>query len=321
MIIKSMSRKEPSFGQLMDYIDRDGGEELYRIRYNLAGRDRSRVRSEFEANASRLRERKNGVFMYHEIISLTRAKGLSLAEQKERLHHIAQQYVAARAPRNLCYGGLHADKGHSIHYHLMISSNRAGEEKRHRLSKEQFRDIQISLERHVLSNLPELEQKLAIEQSAESRISKKESELKRRTGQTPEREEVARRVQTACDQARDKDSLFAALGQHALDLYVRGSLLGVVDRQTGKRHRVRTLSAELVTRLETMLHAKGEAERIEPQVDRPPPRGPAVEKEKKRVEPTETKKPEVDIQRQWREEAERRRSREKSRDRDDKQER
>ncbi len=57
MIIKSMSRKEATFGQLMEYIDRDGGGERFRIRHNLLGRDRERIREEFETNAEHMRKR------------------------------------------------------------------------------------------------------------------------------------------------------------------------------------------------------------------------------------------------------------------------
>jgi hypothetical protein len=82
MIVKSMSRKTPSFGQLIGYIDRDEGQEAYRIRHNLLGRGQGRVRSEFERNSDLLAKRKNGVYLYHEIISITRARGLSAKEQK-----------------------------------------------------------------------------------------------------------------------------------------------------------------------------------------------------------------------------------------------
>lgn len=245
MIIKSMSRKEASFGQLMDYIDRDGGDEHTRIRYNLLSRDRDRMRAEFEQNAEHMAKRKNGVFMYHEIISITRARGIDLEAQKQRLYEIAQEYVAARAPRNLCYGGLHDDKDHSLHFHLMISANRAGEPKRHRLSKEQFRTIQISLERYVLEKYPELEQKVAIEKTAETRIPKKETELKRRGGKVTQREEVSSRIKEALEGSRDREGLLRELEAVGLEFYVRGQNIGVIDRETGKRHRVKTLDAQL----------------------------------------------------------------------------
>lgn len=122
MIVKSMSRKVPSFGQLIGYIDRDEGQEGYRIRHNVWGRNPDLIRAEFEQNGELLAKRKNGVYLYHEIISITRAKGLSPDEQMARLHDIAENYIAARCPDNLVFGGLHQDKDHSYHYHLMISA-------------------------------------------------------------------------------------------------------------------------------------------------------------------------------------------------------
>lgn len=350
MIIKSMSRKEASFGQLMDYIDRDGGEERSRIRHNLISRDRERIRAEFEQNAEHMQSRKNGVFMYHEIISITRARGIDLEAQKQRLYEIAQEYVAARAPRNLCYGGLHDDKDHSLHYHLMISANRAGEAKRHRLSKEQFRTIQISLERYVLETYPELEQKVAIDKTAEARITRKEAELKRRTGEVPERVNVAARVREAASNSRDRESLLRELEASGLELYIRGQNIGIIDRESGKRHRVKTLSPELPALLYSKMIAvapsarpqaeemqqgsrkkesepsrKPEQERSEPKPKREEApqakRGPASEKEKEpqakaRPEAKAERPSESETQKRWREDAERQRAREKQQDRE-----
>jgi len=253
MIVKSMSRKVPSFGQLIGYIDRDEGQEPYRIRHNLMGRDPAHIRMEFERNGDLLQRRKNGVYLYHEIISITRAKGLSFEEQKSRLFDIAQSYIAARCPDNLVFGGLHQDKEHSFHYHLMISANRAGETGRLRLTKKQFREIQVGLENHVLEQFPELEQKVAIGKRSEKKLSRSEAELERRTGKRPKREEVLERVRDAFASSKDRDSLLDALGRNDLELYVRGKNLGVIDHESGKRHRLKTLDAELADQFEGRL--------------------------------------------------------------------
>lgn len=253
MIIKSMSRKVPSFGQLIEYIDRDEGQEQWRIRHNVMARDPARIRAEFERNGDLLQRRKNGVYLYHEIISITRAEGLSPEVQKQRLRDIAEHYIAARCPDNMVFGGLHQDKDHSFHYHLMISANRAGESKRLRLSKGQFREIQVQLERHVLREMPELEQKVAIDKRAEQRKSRGEAELERRTGETPQKDQVRARVLEALANARDRDSLMDALGRNDLELYVRGKTLGVTDHETGKNHRLKTLDLELADRVEAMM--------------------------------------------------------------------
>ena len=268
MIVKSMSRKVPSFGQLIGYIDRDEGQEDYRIRHNVFGRDPERIRAEFEQNGALLAKRKNGVYLYHEIISITRAKGLSPQEQKARLRDIAENYIAARCPDNLVFGGLHQDKEHSYHYHLMISANRAGESGRLRLSKAQFRDVQVGLERHVLETYPELEQKVAIDKRSERGRKKGEAELERRTGSRPKREEVLERLLAAYEASRDRQSLLDALGREGLELYVRGKTLGVVDLESGKNHRLKTLDLETADRVAIRMEG-GEVttQTLEPEVE------------------------------------------------------
>lgn len=280
MIIKSMSRKVPSFGQLIGYIDRDEGQEEWRIRHNVWGRDPELIRGEFERNGELLQKRKNGVYLYHEIISITRAKGLSPEEQKQRLRDIAENYIAARCPDNLVFGNLHQDKDHSYHYHLMVSANRAGETGRLRLTKAQFREVQVGLERHVLEKYPELEQKVAIDKRSERGRKKGEAELERRTGKRPKREEVLERVMSAYDGSQDRQSLLDALGREGLELYVRGKTLGVVDLESGKNHRLKTLDLEMADRIAIRMEGGEIADEVKPLE---PEQGPAEAK----VEPQE----------------------------------
>jgi hypothetical protein len=271
MIVKSMSRKVASFGQLIGYIDRDAGQEAHRIRRNVWGRDPEHIRAEFERNGNLLSRRKNGVYLYHEIISITRAKGLTPEQQKDRLQSIAETYIAARCPDNMVFGGLHQDKDHSYHYHLMISANRAGEPGRLRLSKAQFREVQVGLERHVLETYPELEQKVAIEKRAEHSKSRGEAELERRTGEVPKKDQLRARLGAALESAQDRDSLMQALGRENFELYVRGKTLGVTDHETGQNHRLKTLGLELVDRVEGLMMEGVQA---------PEPEASAGEKEK-----------------------------------------
>ena len=270
MIVKSMSRKVPSFGQLIGYIDRDEGQEEWRIRHNVWGRDPELIRGEFERNGELLQKRKNGVYLYHEIISITRAKGLSPEEQKQRLRDIAENYISARCPDNLVFGNLHQDKDHSYHYHLMISANRAGETGRLRLTKAQFREVQVGLERHVLEKYPELEQKVAIDKRSDRSRKKGEAELERRTGKRPKREEVLERVTAAYEGSQDRQSLLDALGCEGLELYVRGKNLGVVDLESGKNHRLKTLDLETADRVAIRMEGgelTDEVKQDEPEVE------------------------------------------------------
>jgi len=284
MIIKSMSRKAPSFGQLLAYIDREAGQEAFTLRQNLYGRDHASIRAEFEENARLLQKRKNGVYLFHEILSLTRAKALSSEEQKARLYEITQEYIKARCPGNLVYGGLHQDKDHSFHMHLMISANRTGEEKRQRLTKQQFREIQVQLEAHVLRTYPELEQKLAIGKRSEKGRSQAGEELERRTGRRPQKEEILDRLRRAHEASTDRDSLISSLREAGFDLYTRGKTIGVVDLGAGKRHRLKTLDPQIASEIEQRLSqqqidTKHEEERSSKQED-------TMEREREGREPT-----------------------------------
>jgi hypothetical protein len=251
-----MSRKVPSFGQLLGYIDREAGGEAYTLRHNLRGRDHQSIEQEFSRNAELLQQRRGGTYLYHEIISISRAQGLAVELQKARLLEIVQEYVAARCPENLVYGGLHQDKDHSFHFHLMISANRANDPKRLRLDKHQFRDIQVRLEAHVLQTFPELEQKLAIGKRSDRKLKQAEVELERRTGERPQRDPVLSRIREALQASLDHDSLRSALGRENLELYIRGKNLGVIDLETGKKHRLNTLDPELMPAFEARLLAR-----------------------------------------------------------------
>lgn len=242
MIIKSMSRKEPSFGQLLQYVSRDASDRRYELRHNLLGTDIGTLTAEYQDNARLLPERKNGVVMYHEIISITRARKLGLDAQKEVLRSIALDYLRQRAPESLAYGVLHEDKADQLHYHLVISANGLGRKSRHRLDRKKFRQIQVGLEARVLALHPELEQVLSIGKKAKPRqLSQPGVELQRRTGNTPQKQALATCVAAIFAAAQDKQDLFNRLTDARLELYRRGNTIGIRDLDKGRNHRLATL--------------------------------------------------------------------------------
>ena len=209
MIIKSMSRKHPTFAQLIDYIE--GETKLqsreYSIYHNTYSRKTDQLKKEFEENARHLKQRKNGVYLYHEVVSITRSQHIAENEQKSILKCIVESYIQARGKNNLSYAVLHEDT-ENLHFHIVMSSNEAGSNTRKRLSKEQFADIQTQLEAWVLREYPALEQKAVFhknqtqEERAEreakrdqkSQLSNKGEELKRRGGKASIRDDVQERL-------------------------------------------------------------------------------------------------------------------------------
>ena len=127
MIIKSMSRKQANFGQLVDYFEDGRQDEKYNIYHNIYSTNAENIKSEFTKNATFLSQRKNGVYMYHEVLSITKTANLTREQQKEILKDIGLEYIQNRANHNLVFAVLHDDKADNLHYHFMISSNENGE--------------------------------------------------------------------------------------------------------------------------------------------------------------------------------------------------
>ncbi|MCU7882546.1 MAG: relaxase/mobilization nuclease domain-containing protein [Candidatus Thiodiazotropha sp. (ex Lucinoma aequizonata)] len=242
MIIKSMSRKEPSFGQLVGYMsDIDKSDEQYNVYQNLYSRKQDDIEQEFLRNAAYVAKRKNGNYLYHEILSITKAQKLDDKQQKEILRDIAYEYAKRRASQNLVFGTLHDDHDSHLHYHLLISANASGESKKTRLAKAEFDKIKKELESRVLEHHPELEQDVVINKEAGEKLSNKGAEQKRRTGKTPERDQLKTKLQNLFSQCDTKEDFFAALNQAGLEFYVRGKNMGVKDLATERNHRLKTL--------------------------------------------------------------------------------
>lgn len=245
MIIKSMSRKEPSYGKLIAYLSRDASDTRYELRHNVLSATLAALTAEFEANGQHLPQRKNGVAMYHEIISITRPKALRADDQKAILRDIALDYIRERAPHCLAFGCLHDDHADHLHYHFIVSANRVGETRRHRLTKQQFRAIQVGLEARVRARYPELEQGIAIgKRASKKNMSQAGIELQRRTGNTPKRNSVKARLSDIFAASQSKADLHKRLAHARLELYSRGKILGVRDLDSGRKHRITTLGLE-----------------------------------------------------------------------------
>lgn len=243
MIIKSMARKSPSFRQLAKYMDKGKkNHKSFEVFYNnLYSRENEGISEEFKNNADNLKYRKNGNYLYHEVISITRSPEMDFEKQKEILYSLVNDYVSLRAKRNLVYGIMHTDKKNDLHYHLMISSNELGSEKRHRLNKSTFANIQKSIEKNVLNNFPELGQKIIYNQNKAEKTKKGEYELKKRTGKESQRDIVKRELTEIFKTSKGKADFFNKLSASGYEVYIKGNTIGVKWEKTGRNYRLKTL--------------------------------------------------------------------------------
>ena len=245
MIIKSLSRKSPTFGQLAAYMSSEKSDERFDLYRNCFSRSHADIATEFYENSQGLAKRKNGNYLYHEIISISVEDGTDLSHHKECLQKIVDTYVEARCPRNMVYGCLHEDHKHNLHYHLMISANERGERGRTRLSRAQFDTIKRKLEEHVLTQYPELKQKELIGANKQGdKMSRKAGEVQRRLGTLPKRDEVKLTITEAMNQTSSMNNFHFFLEERGYRFYVRGKNYGVeVSHEDGssKKYRFSTL--------------------------------------------------------------------------------
>lgn len=249
MIVKSLSRKVASFGQLIGYMGRDlrTGEGRAVLFHNLlahAGSPEFDIQDEFERNAALLPQRANGNALYHEVISFSQGHALDSRTLEQKLGDIAHAYVASRAPKQLAYAVAHLDTEYA-HVHLLISANAVNTRKRERVTKHDFARIQRELESYVLAHHPELVQARVYtrdRQAEQVKTTAKEQGLLTRTGKPSRKQAVHDQVKHCLALAKSREDLERHLAAQGLELYARGSTVGVKELAgVGTKHRLSTL--------------------------------------------------------------------------------
>lgn len=273
MIIKSMARKDPSFGQLMAYFDKAANQNRTQIFTNnlyCNNKDQASVEDQFIDNFRYLPKRKNGNALYHEVIVLEPQPRLSPSDQQSALIALAQKYLEQRASGHLAYGRVHFDRDHP-HIHLMISSNAVRSTQRKRLGKNDFNQIQKNLEAHAIEKFPQLEMTPIYNSQKSDHLKQSTREVaneKRQNKRSLKRIHAAR-FRELLSQSRSAAEFDQCLNSEGFRLYQRGNITGIEPIGEGRRYRLRTLG------LETSFKALGQEKQIQtshkpPQKDEDP---------------------------------------------------
>lgn len=236
-----MSRKSKSFSQLYDYLTRDKSSHTFSRNTYSNSNNKKEFVNEFYENSRHLREARGKVFMYHEVLSLEQNE-LSLERQKEILLDMAEKYLMQRAEHHLSFGVVHEDKNH-LHLHLMISANEIEGEKRVRLSKQEFSQIQQRLENYKNQKYKELE-KSSLYQEEKKDLSKEkqnEQELKNR-GARSIKDEIKENLRDTFSKATSSTYIENHLKSLGYEIYTRGNTQGVSYKN--KNYRFKTLGLE-----------------------------------------------------------------------------
>lgn len=241
-----MSRKTPSFSQLLNYLNKGRKEnDEFFFKHNVYSNDSQKIINEFHENYRNLKKQKNSNSLYHEIISLKHQKNLSVEQQRIILQDLAQEYVKIRATNNLVYAVIH-EQHNQIHCHLMISSNEVENHRNKRLSQRQFEDIKEGLENYGCAKYPLLErlEKKKTKSRTKSKTIDREVHLKKRTGKQTKREQFKDRLHKIFTLVKSQDEFINLLKSENIEIYQRGNSFGFLDLSINRKYRLKTLELE-----------------------------------------------------------------------------
>ena len=246
MIIKSMSRKTPSFSQLLNYLNKGRKEnDEFFFKYNIYSNTPNGIINEYYENYRNLKKKKNSNSLYHEIISLKYQKALSIEQQRIILQDLAQEYAEVRANNNLVYAVIH-EQHNQIHCHFMISSNEFENHRNKRLSQKQFDEIKKRLREYAYEKYPLLErlEEKKTKARTKAKTIDREVHLKKRTGMQTQREELKDRLHKIFTQVNNPNEFLSSLQAENIQVYQRGNTFGFVDLSNNRKYRLKTLELE-----------------------------------------------------------------------------
>lgn len=223
-------------------MDPQTGTVFARNLYHF-GHDAQVVAGQFLDNYRYLPKRANGNALYHEVIILEEQDHLTSGQIDTALFELAERYCELRAPHQLAWGCVHRDTDFP-HIHLMISANAVRSDRRVRMDRKYFAKVQSDLEGWRDANFPELNRHAVYRQDAlkeTPKVVSREGEMVRREQKPSAKQAAFEVLQPAFEQATSKESLVGLINAQGFDLYQRGKSWGVVHRDTGRRHRLKTL--------------------------------------------------------------------------------
>ena len=158
MIVKTLRWKTRGFNRLVEYIGKEArpDRESFRLLHNLRpSRNLTGIVRQLGEQDSFRIPRKNGVVMYHEILSFAEGQEVPL----NIVEDLTRKYLELRAPNALAYAEPHFDKGH-LHVHIAISGTEFESAKTLRLDNKRFMQVRRQIEEYQREHYPELDRSL-----------------------------------------------------------------------------------------------------------------------------------------------------------------
>ncbi|MFN8250267.1 MAG: hypothetical protein U0V75_00190 [Ferruginibacter sp.] len=249
MILKSLSRKSDSTGQLVRYITRyilkeqkDGkssstekleqANKPFLIRHNL--RTRTSIEGfirEFQENEKYRRvKRRDSVRLYHTIISLSNLDKEFVTEVM--LKDIGKEFIRLRGKDSLYLGTMHQEGVDHLHIHFVISGTKTNGLSS-RITKEKFASIKRHLQQYQQEMYPELINS-SPEHGKKKRLAKEHLiDCIKKYRQT-NKKELLNKLETIYSQSPTKEAFIQQIKDAGYEVYMRGGRLQGVQIENKK---------------------------------------------------------------------------------------
>ncbi len=225
MFVKVLSRKNPNYRQLIEYIlkDRTPSKSAKDIlKHNIKGSTIDAIVKEFERNESlRTFNRKDQIALFHEIISLSSNEENYIPDST--MLDLTRKYIELRGHQGVYIAALHRDTEH-CHAHVMTSALEYMTGKAHRISKSALQDIKLILQDYHLQKYPEIKESFCDHSKGRTYAKNKEYQRKHKEERTRLKESVQQQVQDLFKQSKTFDKFLTSLRDNGLHYYERGGL-------------------------------------------------------------------------------------------------
>lgn len=265
MFVKILSRKNPSYRQLVEYILKDrkptkSAKDI--IKHNIKGTTLEAIVKEFEKNETfRTFKRSDQIALYHEIISLSSNEEHYIPD--EVMMDLCRKYLDLRGVKGMYLAALHRDTEH-CHAHVMSSALEYATGKAHRISRSALQDIKILLQDYHLQKYPEITESFCDHSKGRNYAKNKEYHRRHKEERTKLKESVQQQVQYLFKQSKSFDEFLVLLRENGLHHYERGGIAtGLMVEETKIRFSRLGIPKEEIEQLKQSDLKQGEKEPIQ----------------------------------------------------------
>lgn len=233
-VVKILSRHNPSYTSLINYILKEGKNERPEvITHNLHSTTAEGYTKEFAENESfRRHSRSDQVYLFHEIISFN-AKEDNSKITPETIRDIAKEYIRLRGHEGVMLGAVHRDKDH-VHVHMAVSALKFRTGTSFRLSKAELRELKVSLQEYHKQRYPEISKSFPEHGKGKAYLKDAKWYALHKEQRNLLKEQINDKVRSCFEKATSQKEFLELLREENLHHYERNGIVKGIEYEDSK---------------------------------------------------------------------------------------